>query len=517
MVAKMEISRRSAIAMIAGAATAAAKQSGPSVTEFSIAPGPFQGTRESLATYEVPEWFRDAKFGIWAHWGPQSAVEDGDWYARKMYMQGSPQNKYHVETYGPPSKVGFKDLIPNWHAAEWDPEHLMGLYKDAGAKYFFSMGVHHDNFDLWNSKFQHWNAVQMGPKTDVVGRWRKAADRLGLKFGVSEHLWIAYKWFSVSHGHDTTGPYANVPYDGADSRYWDLYTNDPTVYTELPWDENGIPEAWKQHWFHRIKDLVDNYHPDLLYTDGAMPFGDYGARIVANLYNLSAERNGGKTSAIYYSKRPEDCAVGTCVLDVERGVVDRIWPSPWQTDTCIGDWHYKRGINYKTPKQVIDLLVDVVSRNGNLLLNFPLPNSGKLDDREMAILAEITDWMRVNGEGIHGTRPWKTFGIGPTAQPGHAVEVKFNEKNRKDLTAADIRFTSKGKTLYVFVMGTTSESVVIPVLGFSSVLQPGKVENVRLLSHGGKLNWKQDQDTLIAELPADKPSKYAICLAATFA
>jgi alpha-L-fucosidase len=512
----MKLTRRSAIGMMAGAAALQGHRGtrGAAVggtADLPIAPGPFNGTLASLAEYETPEWFRDAKFGIWAHWGPQSAVENGDWYARNMYMQGSDQNKYHLEHYGHPSKVGYKDLIPNWHAAEWNPEHLVGLYKKAGAKYFFSMGVHHDNFDLWNSKYQRWNAANMGPKKDVVGLWQKAAQNHGLKFGVSEHLWITYKWFSVSHGHDDTGQFANVPYDGTNSKFWDLYTEDQTVYTELPWNEEGIPEKWKQHWFHRIKDLVDTYQPDLLYTDGALPFQEYGASAVANLYNLSARRNGGKTSAVYFSKRQEDCATGTCVLDVERGVVDNIWPAPWQTDTCIGDWHYKRGITYKRPKQVIDLLVDVVSRNGNLLLNFPLPNSGKLDDQEMSILSGITEWMHVNSEGIYATRPWKTFGNAPatTAEKG---EAKFNEKSRKDLTADDVRFTTKGKTLYAFVMGTPDRQVSIPLLGTAAPEAAGKIENVTLLGYEGKLTWKQDAAALSTELPDKKPSEHAICL-----
>src|SRR5579875_1055952 len=190
---------------------------------LEIEKGPFEGTRRSLSAYEIPEWFRDAKFGIWAHWGPQSAIEDGDWYARNMYIQGSPQYNYHVETYGHPSKFGFKDTIPAWKAQDFDPAGLIRLYKNAGAKYFVSMGVHHDNFDLWNSKYQNWNSVKMGPKIDVVGRFHKAAMNNGLKFGVSEHLWISWKWFAVSHLSDKTGPLAGVPYDGNDSQYEGLY------------------------------------------------------------------------------------------------------------------------------------------------------------------------------------------------------------------------------------------------------------------------------------------------------
>ncbi len=312
---------------------------------IEIEAGPFTGTRKSLGAYRIPQWFADAKFGIWAHWGPQSAVEAGDWYARNMYQQGHPNYNYHVEHYGHPSKFGFKDTIPFWKAEKFDPAALMKLYKKAGAKYFMSMGVHHDNFDLWNSKHQRWNAVNMGPKMDIVGMWKKAAREEGLKFAVSEHLWITHNWFSTSHGSDQTGPLAGIPYDGADPKFADLYVDSDQVYRgDLPWMEDGIPEWWKRTWYARIKDLVDQYEPDLLYSDGSLPFEEYGLNLVAHHYNLSAKRNGGRVEVVYTSKRLEDAAQSIAVLDRERGVVDKIWPQPWQTDTCIGNWHYQRGM-----------------------------------------------------------------------------------------------------------------------------------------------------------------------------
>ncbi|MFL5787718.1 MAG: alpha-L-fucosidase, partial [Flavisolibacter sp.] len=366
--------------------------------------GPFQATRASLKNYQIPEWFRNAKFGIWAHWGPQSAVEAGDWYARNMYMQGSHQNNYHLKTYGHPSKFGFKDTIPAWKAEKFDPDHLLGLYKKAGARYFMTMGVHHDNFDLWNSKYNRWNAVKMGPGKDIVGLFKKAAQKHGLKFGISDHLWITYKWYSTSKGSDADGPMAGVPYDGADPKNFEYYGTCEEVHKNLDWNENGIPESWKRHWFQRIKDLVDQYEPDLLYCDGHVPFEDYGLNLLAHLYNNNAARHSGITQAVYTSKRYEDAAKGNaiCVFDVERGVVESIWALAWQTDTCIGDWHYNRERigKYKSAKTVIDLLVDIVSRNGNLMLNIPLPASGMPDKDEMEILAEITEWMDRNSEGI---------------------------------------------------------------------------------------------------------------------
>jgi len=512
----MKMNRRQAMGLLASAVPAAAyqlPQTGPQPAfppGLEIEKGPFQGSRQSLSAYEIPEWFRDAKFGMWAHWGPQSAIEDGDWYARNMYMEGSKQYLYHCETYGHPSKFGFKDTIPRWKAEKFAPAELMKLYRQAGAKYFMSMGVHHDNFDMWNSKHNEWNAVNMGPKKDIVGMWHKAATDEGLRFGVSDHLWITYKWFSVSHGADKHGPLAGVPYDGADPKNYSLYVDSNEVHTKLDWDESGIPEWWKKHWYARMRDLVDNYQPDLLYVDGALPFEDYGYSLVAHLYNLSAKRNGGKTQAVYTSKRQQDTENGIAVFDVERGLVDTIWPRPWQTDTCIGEWHYKRGIKYKSVKTVVDLLVDVVSRNGNLMLNFPLPASGYLDLEELNVLAGITKWMGVNGEAIHGTRPWKIFGESPAAIATSEKSASFNENERKDLTAADIRFTTKGVALYAFVMGWPDYEVVIRPLALNTALRVGKVSNVELLGYDGKLEWSQDEKGLKILTPAKSPCEHAV-------
>jgi alpha-L-fucosidase len=501
------ISRRQAIAAFAGALPALKAAAAHSPSQQ------FTGTHESLSKYRVPEWFRDAKFGIWAHWGPQSSVEAGDWYARNMYIQGQPQYDYHVKTYGHPSKFGYKDLILRWKGEKFDADHLVGLYEKAGAKYFMSMAVHHDNFDMWNSKHNRWNAANMGIKKDVVGAFRQAAAKHGLKFGVSDHLWISYKWFAVSHMADKDGPQAGAPYDGSDPKFSDLYhkIDDTSLFTtKLDWNETKIPESWKQHWAVRIKDLVDSYHPELLYSDGQLPFGNYGLDTLANLLNVSAKHNGGKVEAVYTSKRKEDSDAGLCVLDRERGVLDDIWPHPWQTDTCIGDWHYKRDFTYKSAKTIVDLLVDIVSKNGNLMLNFPLPNSGMLDDRELKVLAGITYWMQVNAEGIHGTRPWKISGQRPLPKATRPENTAFNEKDRKDLTADDFRFTTKGQTLYAFMMGWPGKQAVIPALGAGSPHAPGKIERVALLGSSNQLKFTRDPAGLKIDLPDKPPSDYAV-------
>jgi alpha-L-fucosidase len=490
----------------------------------------FQNTRASLKSYLIPDWFADAKFGIWSHWGPQSAVGDGDWYARNMYIEGRPQYDYHIKRFGPQSKVGYKDTIPLFTADRWDPDHLIDLYVKAGAKYFFSMGVHHDNYDLWDSKFQpHWNSVNTGPKKDIVGMWAAAARKRGLRFGVSEHLSNSFDWLAPSHLSDSKGPFAGVPYDGTDPRFADLYHS----YADEPADfakdagamSRAAPDSWKLQYSRRIRDLVDQHQPDLLYTDGGIPFERYGLDTVAELYNVGPKSYRGTAEGVYFSKQVDDCSKGscpskvddcadgrTCVLDRERGVVDTIWPFPWQTDTCIGQWHYKVGQKYKSAKTVIDLLVDIVSKNGNLLLNFPLPASGELDAEEMQILEGITHWMAVNREAIYATRPWKICGEGPAMR----VDVPtgaFNESQKPDLGPEDFRFTTKGETLYVFVQGWPQNELVVRALAIGGVQMPAKAIDVRILGRDIPLKFAQDRNGLRVEMPADKPSTADIGIA----
>ena len=522
----MNVTRRQALQLLAASAPALAMRKGfaqsqapsngqsPATPPLSITPGLFTNTRDSLAAYSMPAWFGDAKFGIWSHWGPQSAVGDGDWYARLMYVEGSPQYEYHVKRFGPQSKVGYKDLIHLYTADRWDPDHLMDLYQRAGAKYFFSMGVHHDGYDLWNSTYQpRWNAVASGPHKDVVGMWGAAARKRGLRFGVSEHLSNSFDWFAPSHLADTKGPYAGMPYDGQNPIFADLYhdySGMPTGFAQTAQAMGRVaPDWWKQQYFNRVKDLIDQHQPDLLYTDGGISFDEYGLGTAAELYNVGPRDFHGRPDAVYFSKTVSDCADGrTCVIDRERQVTDAISPFPYQTDTCIGGWHYKVGQKYKTPKKVIDLLVDIVSKNGNLLLNFPLPASGELDPEEMRVLEGITQWTTVNMEGIYGTRPWTVYGEGPATKvvvPSNGKEFNPNESKKPDLTAEDIRFTTKGKTLYAFVQGWPGQEVVIRSLATNSPQRPEKAVDVRLLGRDEALKFTQDGTGLRVTLPAPPP------------
>jgi len=519
----MNINRRKAVALMAGAPALLGRRAAAQASDLQIAPGPFQPSGESFRQYQVPDWFRDAKFGIWAHWGPQCVPAHGDWYANHMYDEGTRVYKSHLAEYGHPSKFGYKDVVKLWKADKLDTDYLLGLYKKAGAKYFTCMGVHHDNFDLWNSKYQpRWNAVATGPKKDIVGLFQKSAQKQGLKFGVSDHLWFSYKFLAISKRADKEGPMKGVPYDGNDPAYEDLY-HDPfaakIAYERPTVSEEGISEDWKRQYFLRIRDMLTQYQPDLWYTDGPLSFGKVGLSLLAHHYNMSANKHGGRPDVVYTGKNPPfakgldyTCDAGGCILDLERGVAAGIMPDPWQTDTCIGGWFYDTSVTYKTPKIVIDMLVDIVSRNGNLMLNFPLPNSGELDPAELKILSEITAWMDVNGEAIHGTRPWKIFGSGPSTV---VTGGPMNERNRKPMTAEDVRFTTKGKALYAFVMGWPEKEVLLGALGTASAQAPGKVVNVELLGHKGRVQWAQEPGGLRVQLPADKPCDHAVALKAT--
>lgn len=482
--------------VIAASIAVDAQQTNPVL--LSITPGPFKPSFESLTNYNCPKWFRDAKFGIWAHWGPQAVPMAGDWYARNMYIQGHRQYEHHLTNYGHPSEHGYKDIIPLWKAEKWDPDRLMALYKRAGARYFVSMGVHHDNFDLWNSTYHKWNAVNMGPKRDVVGEWQKAAKKYGLKFGVSEHLGASFTWFQPSHGSDKTGPKAGVPYDGANPAYQDLY-HPPAAPDDKGWYSKN--PQWHQTWFMRIKDLVDKYKPDLLYTDGAVPFSnEYGLSLIAHYYNSDLKRNG-KTTVVYTCKQRSN---GGWVEDLERGVMGSINPLPWQTDTSIGDWYYNKNWKFRPVSWVIHMLVDIVSKNGNLLLNVVQKPDGSLDEEVEQMLNELADWIAINGEGIYETRPWLVYGEGRTRARGGSFREDFN------YTSSDIRFTTKGKTLYAFALGIPTDGKVL-IKSLAKSNDVNKISKVSLLGYKGKISWTQTEDGLEINTPQTLPCKYAIC------
>lgn len=464
--------------------------------KLPIADGPYKPTDESLQQYKYPDWFRDAKLGFWAHWGPQAVPRQGDWYAKRMYQEADPAYKYHVANYGHPSVFGYKDIIPLWKAEKWDPDKLMELYKKAGAKYFFSMGTHHDNFFLWDSKIHNWNSVNMGPKKDVVALWQQAAKKQGMKFGVSEHLGASYTWFQSAHGSDKQGPKAGVPYDGADPKYYDLY-HSKAQPDDRGWLTNNL--LFQVEWFSCIKELIDLYHPDLLYSDSQMPFGDVGRSLIAHYYNQNVDMNNGTLDVVYTCKQSSG---GKWAEDVERGVKDTISEYPWQTDTSIGDWYYRTGQKYKTANEVIQMLVDIVSKNGNLLINVVQTPEGDLEPDMLQILDEIGVWTAANGEGIYGSRPWKTYGE-KSAEAKAVRQGRFNENYK--FNSKDIRFTTKDGYLYAYCLGTPAEDVIIKSLGKNSKYAGDQIASVKMLGSDVKVKWSVSENGLVIKKPSKLP------------
>ncbi|MDR1170189.1 MAG: alpha-L-fucosidase [Prevotellaceae bacterium] len=485
-------------------------------TDLPMTEGKYKPSDESLKQYKYPEWFCDAKFGIWSHWGPQAVPRQGDWYARGMYERGyydcaketyrKPNGyyTYHTEHYGHPSEFGYKDIIPLWKAERWNPEELMKLYKRVGAKYFVSMGTHHDNFFLWDSKLHKWNSVNMGPKKDVVRLWQQAAKKEGLYFGVSEHLGASYTWFQASHKSDQLGDKAGVPYDGNNPEYQDLYHGNAAP------DDNGWltkNPVWQRQWYDRIRELIDTYKVDLLYSDSGLPFEDVGRTMIAHYYNSDLKAKG--KGVVYTCKQSSD---GRWVHDRERGVAEEISEYPWQTDTSLGDWYYRTGQKYMTGTEVIQMLIDIVSKNGNLLLNIVQTPEGDLEQDVLDILETVAAWMQVNSSAIYGTRPWKVYGEGPSIQ-GNQEKGHFGGlKDVRKYQPADLRFTLKGKTLYTFCMETPTDDIHVKSLGLKAKTG-AKVSSVKMLGSEEKIQWTQSDDEVVIRKPAQLPAHNTVVFA----
>jgi alpha-L-fucosidase len=505
-------------------------------TSEPLADGPFKPDWDSLKAYQVPDWFRDAKFGIWAHWTAQCVPEQGDWYARFMYQEGSHDYKYQVEHYGHPSQVGFKDIDNLWHAEHWDPEKLMALYKRAGAQYFMALANHHDNFDCFDSKYQPWNSVKIGPKKDIVGTWAEVARRNGLRFGVSVHASHAWSWYEVAQGSDKDGPLAGVPYDGkmtlADGtgKWWqgldpqDLYCQNHIPGKKLSWEwkaseGSSIPDlAYCDKYFNRTIDLINKYHPDLVYFDDTIlplyRISDAGLKIAAHYYNANMQWHDGKNEAVLTGKGLSEQQRQCIVWDIERGQTDHIEPLPWQTDTCIGSWHYERKRfeqhTYKTADLVIHMLVDNVSKNGNLMLNIPVRGDGTIDEDEIAFLNSMADWMQINRECIFGTRPWTTYGEGPSVSSGAQPKAKNFNEGKVKYTAQDIRFTTRGNILYAIALDWPADGkLTIKSLATGSANYMGDIAGAELLGSDAKLAYSRDASGMTISLPAQKPCDHA--------
>ena len=478
----------------------------------------FEASFESLYQYRCPDWFRDAKFGIWSHWGPQSVPMYGDWYARNMYIEGTPQYLYHLRKYGHPSEFGYKDICALWKAERFDPEGLMEKYVRAGARYFVAQAMHHDHFFNYPSRLNSMNSVKVGPKQDICGLWKKAADKHGLPFGLTEHLGASFSWWSVNKGSDTEGPYKGISYDGTNPGYKDFYFENqehPPCKKAEPWYTAN--KDFRRYWLEVMKELVDLYRPDLLYSDGALPFGSIekshpedsdfaeGLEAVAYLYNASIQSYG-ENRAVYNQKdrRPQIYNVGT--LDIEKSQLPDIHPEPWQTDTCIGNWFYDVRQPFKKPGHIIEMLVDIISKNGTLLLNILQLPDGSLDRETDSILEELAGWFKICGEGVYATRPWRISGEGDSR-----VVINGFQETAVEWNASDFRFVRKDGTLYAFMLRAPENGTAV----LKSLSEKEQVKAVKLLGHG-EVSFAQSFGILTVKLPEKLPTPYTNCLAISF-
>jgi alpha-L-fucosidase len=472
--------------------------------------GSFRPDWESLQKYEVPDWYKDAKFGIFIHWGVYSVPAFGnEWYPRMMYRAGSAEYEHHLATYGPQDKFGYKDFIPLFKAEHYDPVAWAELFKKAGAKYVVPVAEHHDGFAMYDSGLSDWTAVKMGPHRDLIGDLAKAVRAEGLHFGVSSHR-VEHNFF--------LGPGRTISSDVNDPKYASLYGPAHTWLmnprdTPLNNDFTDVSSAWADDWLGRSAELVDKYHPDYIFFDWWIGQASVRAdltRFAAFYYNSSL-KYGDHVGVITY----KDYAMQdhSAVLDLERGQLGDIRPQVWQTDTSVSNksWGYIKNDTFKSPEFVVHQLIDIVSKNGNLLLNIGPRSDGTIPEEVQHVLLDVGAWLTVNGEAIYGTRPWRVFGEGPTK----VAAGSFHDTDTVSYTAEDFRFTTKGDTLYVigFAWPAKGEAVIhslAPTAGSDPV------RSVALLGSDAKLQFEQRADGLHLLLPAEPPTKFAYALRLVF-
>lgn len=510
-----------------------------------IAKGPFEANWASIEKNYPgePAWLRDAKFGIWVHFGPQASGESGDWYARKMYVQGTRAYQNHLKKYGHPSEYGYKEVLRDWNPKRLDPAELTRIYKDAGARFLMIQGVHHDNYDLWNSQYQPWNSVNVGPKRDIIGEWTKAARAAGIHFGVTFHHEYTWWWWQTAFGSDTSGPKKGIPYDGnltlADGKgkWWNgldprlLYGIDLREYkgvaaaAQSPWSPPpaGIfsrhlayDKWYATNWAQRMMDVVKHYDPDFIYTDGTVqgPFtGDgtgtgYKANamqtVIADFYNRTlAKRGKVNTFSIVKFRNKTNGTVTT----EEFGIPENIkTDQPWIAEAPVGDWFYAPGFTYDSG-MMIKHITEAIARDGNAAICISLLPDGSLDEGSLKMLKEVGIWMRRNGEAVYGSHAWVIPGEGEQVDgklkmlPGGSLgrrqaEFKFGEE--------DFRFTvGKNNSLYVFSMVIPKPGSVLTVksLGTTSKQFEHPVKKVTLLGYNGPIKWHQTSEGLTITCP----------------
>ena len=472
--------------------------------------GPFRADWESLRSYEVPEWYKDAKFGIFIHWGAYSVPAYGnEWYPRNMYSSGSDEYKHHTATYGTQDKFGYKDFLPMFKAEHFDPSAWAELFKKAGAKYVIPVAEHHDGFAMYDSALSDWTAVKMGPHRDTTGELAKAVRAAGLHFGLSSHR-VEHNFF--------LGVGRSIPSDVNDPQYAAFYGPAHTWLnnkwgTPLDGDFTYASPAWADDWLARGAELVQKYHPDIIYFDwwiGQASIRQNLTRFAAFYYNSSL-KYGDHVGVINYKDYAMQEHSG--VLDVERGQLGDTRPLYWQTDTSVGNksWGYIRDDTFKSPEFVVHQLIDIVSKNGNLLLNIGPRSDGTIPDEVQRVLLGVGAWLSVNGEAIYGTRPWRVYGEGPTK----VTAGSFHDTDPTTYTPEDFRFTMKGDALYVIGLAwPTSGEAVIHSL--TQTTGSERIQSVALLGSDAKVQFTQRADGLHVQVPAQSTGKYAYAIRVTF-
>lgn len=466
---------------------------------------PYEATWESLKTYSVPGWYQDAKFGVFIHWGVYSVPAfANEWYARNMYIQGSPEYEHHIQTWGRHNQFGYKDFIPLFKAEKFDPVQWADLFKQAGAKYVMPVAEHHDGFAMYDCSFSQWTAAKMGPKRDIIGELAEAVRKAGMVFGLSSHR--AEHWFFMNGGMQFDS-------DVQDPRFYDFYgpaAPGPTIGEADRWssqDWRPRPHGkFMEDWLARTCELVDKYQPQVVWFDWWIEqavFEPYLQRFAAYYYNRGLEWGKGVAINHKFDAFPE----GAAVFDVERGGLAGIRPYFWQTDTAVGknSWCHVEDQEYKTAESLIHDLVDIVSKNGALLLNIGPRPDGTIPEGDRQILLDIGGWLAVNGEAIYGTRPWITFGEGPT----EVIEGAFQDTRRSGFTARDVRFTRQGDTLYAIVLGWPAGEFTLTTLHAGGPVAAEQIEQVGMLGVPHSLVWRQDEAGLHIQTPADRPCAHA--------